>query len=117
MMAPEQDDEKELHPRGRPRVPVDYPVQFTGDEGAGHGIVRNLTLAGGEVDSQIQFPLGACVRLHVQPPGARPPIIIARAIVRWKRDDRFGLEFVRFEGTAKEQLKDMLNQPEDPAVD
>ncbi|MBH0202802.1 MAG: PilZ domain-containing protein [Nitrospira sp.] len=115
MMPSEQDDEKELQPRGRPRVPVDYPVQFTADEGAGHGTVRNLTLAGGEVDSQIQLPIGACVRLQVQPPGARPPIIIAFAIVRWKQDDRFGLEFVRFEGKAKDQLKDMLNQHEGPA--
>jgi hypothetical protein len=117
MMSPEQDDEKEPHPRGRPRVPVDYPVQFTGDEGSGHGIVTNLTLTGGEVDSQIQIPIGARVRLQVQSPGARPPIIITLAIVRWKQGDRFGIEFVRFEGTAKDQLKDMLNQREGPDED
>jgi hypothetical protein len=114
MMPPEQDDEEELQPRGRPRVPVDYLVQFTGDEGSGHGIVRNLTLAGGEVESHIQLPIEACVRLHVQPPGARPPIIITLAVVRWKQGDRFGIEFVRFEGKAKDQLKDMLNQREGP---
>ncbi|TKB93533.1 MAG: PilZ domain-containing protein [Nitrospira sp.] len=117
MMAPEQDDEQELHPRGRPRVPVDYPVQFTGDEGSGYGTVTNLTLAGGEVDSQIQLSIGARVCLHVQPPGARPPIIITLAIIRWKQGDRFGIEFVRFEGTAKEQLKEMLNQGEGPVQD
>jgi hypothetical protein len=98
-------------------VPVDYPVQFTGDEGSGRGVVRNLTLAGGEVESRVQLPIEACVCLHVQPPGARSPIIIARAIVRWKQGDRFGSEFVRFEGTAKEQLKDMLNQREGPDED
>lgn len=98
-------------------MPVDYPVQFTGDEGSGYGTVMNLTLAGGEVDSQIQLPIGARVRLHVQPPGARSPIIITLAIVRWKQGDRFGIEFVRFEGTAKDQLKDMLNQREGPAQD
>lgn len=116
-MPPEQGDDREHGPRGRPRVSVDYPVQFTADEGSGHGMMTNLTLAGGEVDSPIQLPIGARVCLHVQPSGARPPITIAFAIVRWKRSDRFGLEFVRFDGNAKEQLKDMLNQPEVPASD
>jgi hypothetical protein len=117
MMPPEKDDKKALQPRGRRRVPVDYPVQFTGDEGSGHGIVMNLTLAGGEVDSHIQLPIGAGLSLRVQAPEARPPIIIALALVRWKKGDRFGLEFVRFEGRTKEQLEDMLNQREGPVED
>jgi hypothetical protein len=117
MMPPEQDDENVLQSRGRPRVSVDYPVQFTGDEGSGHGTVMNLTLAGGEVESHVQLPIGARVCLHVQSPGARPPIIIAIAIVRWRRGDRFGLEFVLFEGKAKDQLKDMLNQHDGLAED
>ncbi len=110
MTPPNRDSQNESEPRGRPRVPVDYPVLFTGDEGAGHGTVRNLTLAGGEIESHIQFPVGARVCLQVHPPGARPPITIGLAVVRWKQGDRFGLEFVRFEGNAKEQLEDMLNQ-------
>ncbi|MBL8075700.1 MAG: PilZ domain-containing protein [Nitrospira sp.] len=110
-MATSENDEKNvLQSRGRPRVPVDYPVSFTGDDGSGHGTVTNLTLAGGEIKSNIQPPIGARLSLHVQPPSARPSIVIALAIVRWKEGDRCGLEFVRFEGDAKEQLKDMLNQ-------
>jgi hypothetical protein len=46
----------------------------------------------------------------VQSSGARPPIVITLAIVRWKRDDRYGIEFVRFQGDAKQQLEDMLDQ-------
>ncbi len=117
MTLPNNGDKKAVRPRGRLRVPVDYPVLFTGDEGSGHGTLKNLTLAGGEVESHVQLPIGARLCLHVQPPGARPPIIIALAIVRWKTGDRFGLEFVRFDGDAKEQLKDMLNQHEGPAED
>ena len=109
-MTSGNDDTKALQSRGRPRVPVDYPTSFSGDELSGHGTVTNLTLAGGEIKSTIQLPLGARLSLHVQPPSARPSIVIALAIVRWKDGDRYGLEFVRFEGDAKEQLKDMLNQ-------
>ena len=117
MTPPEKDDKQVLQPRGRRRVPVDYPALFTGDAGSGHGTVTNLTIAGCEIESHDQLPIGAGLSLRVQAPEARPPILIALAIIRWKNGDRFGLEFVRFEGKAKEQLKDMLNQPEDPAVD
>lgn len=99
-----------MEPRSRPRVAVDYPVSFTGDDGSGHGTVMNLTITGGEIDSRVHFPIGTRLCLQVQPPGARPQIVIALAVVRWKQDDRFGIEFVRFEGDAKQQLEDMLNQ-------
>ena len=110
-----EDNPSERQPRGRLRIPVDYPVRVTGDEGSEQGTVRNLTVAGGEIESHVQFPVGARVSVHVQPPGARPSITIALAIVRWQQNDRFGLEFVRFEGDAKEQLEDMLNQRENSA--
>lgn len=96
-------------------MPVDYPTFFSGDEGSGRGIVTNLTLAGGEIETRVPFSTGARVCIQVHPPNARPPIVIAQAIVRWKQGNRCGLEFVRFEGDAKAQLKDMLNQGEDPA--
>lgn len=117
MTLPEKDDQKALQPRGRRRVRVDYPAFFTGDEGSGHGTVTNLTIAGCEIESHAQLPTGASLHLHVETPEARPPIVISLAIVRWKNGDRFGLEFVRFEGETKEQLADMLNQREGPAED
>ncbi|MDH4082079.1 MAG: PilZ domain-containing protein [Nitrospira sp.] len=107
-----EDNPNKPQPRGRLRVPVDYPVSVTGDEGSGYGTVMNLTVTGGEIESHVQFAVGARVSVHVQPPGARPSITIALAIVRWQQRNRFGLEFVRFEGNAKEQLEDMLNQRE-----
>ncbi len=73
-------------------------------------MVMNLTIAGGEIESHVHFPIGAHLCLQVQPCGARPQIVIGLAVVRWKQGDRFGLEFVRFEGDAKRQLEDMLNQ-------
>ncbi|MBL8037745.1 PilZ domain-containing protein [Nitrospira sp. CMX1] len=110
MATSDHDEKKALQSRRRPRVSVDYPASFTAEETSGHATVTNLTLAGGEIESNIQLPIGARLSLHVLPPSARPSIVIALAIVRWKEGNRYGLEFVRFEGDAKEQLKDMLNQ-------
>ena len=77
---------------------------------SGQGVLKNLTISGSEIESKVPFSIGAHLHLRVQISGARPPIVIALAIVRWKRDDRYGLEFVRFDGDAKQQLEDMLNQ-------
>jgi hypothetical protein len=112
-----KEERARTEPRTRSRVPVDYPVSFTGDEVSGQGILMNLTIAGGEIESPVHFPIGSRLCLHVQPSGARPPIMIALAIVRWKQGDRFGLEFVRFEGNSKQQLEDMLNQRDGSPAD
>ncbi|OQW32506.1 MAG: hypothetical protein A4E20_13655 [Nitrospira sp. SG-bin2] len=89
---------------------VDYPVLFSGDHISGEGAFRNLTISGGEIMSEAPVSIGTHLHLQVQASGARPPIIITLAIVRWKRADRYGVEFVRFQGDAKQQLEDMLNQ-------
>jgi hypothetical protein len=99
-----------MQPRSRPRVAVDYPVLFSGAHISGEGVFRNLTISGGEIMSEAPVSIGTHLHLQVQSSGARPPIVITLAIVRWKRDDRYGIEFVRFQGDAKQQLEDMLNQ-------
>ncbi len=99
-----------MQPRSRSRVSVDYPVVFKNEGASGRGVLRNLTIAGSEIKSDVPFSIGVHLHLCVKPSGARPPIVISLAIVRWKRGDRYGLEFVRFDGDAKRQLEDMLNQ-------
>lgn len=99
-----------MHSRARPRIGVDYAVSFTGDQLSGSGTLTNLTIAGAEIESRANCPIDAHLCLSVQSSGARPPIVIALAVVRWKRGDRFGVEFVRFNGQSKQQLEDMLNQ-------
>ena len=97
----------------RPRIPVDYSATFTGEGISGNGTLTNLTISGAEIQSNADCPLDAPLCVHVQASGARPPIVVALAVVRWRRGDRFGIEFVRFEGHAKQQLEDMLNQHDD----
>jgi PilZ domain len=110
-VAHEKNDRSDdITPRVRSRVAVEYPVSFTSDQVSGQGLLKNLTISGSEIESTVPFSIGAHLRLDVQLSGARAPITISHAVVRWKRDGRFGLEFVRFEGKAKQQLEDMFNQ-------
>lgn len=99
-----------MESRFRSRVAVDYPVFFSGGDTSGEGRLNNLTISGGEIVSEVPFSIGTQLHLRVQSSGARPPIVITLAIVRWNRDDRYGIEFVQFQGDAKQQLEDMLDQ-------
>jgi hypothetical protein len=99
-----------MHSRKNPRIEVDYTVTFTGDQVSGKGTLTNLTITGAEIRSSTDCPLDAHLCLSIQSSGARPPIVITLAVVRWKEGGRSGVEFVRFEGHSKQQLEDMLNQ-------
>jgi hypothetical protein len=99
-----------MHERTRPRIGVDYAVTFSGDHLSGDGTLANLTISGAEIHTSVDCPIDAHLCLRIQSSGARPPIVVSLAVVRWKHDDRFGVEFVRFEGQSKQQLEDMLNQ-------
>lgn len=99
-----------MHERTRSRIGVDYAVLFTGDRLSGEGTLTNLTLAGAEIHSVVDCPMNARLRLQIQSSGARPPIVVTLAVVRWKQGDRFGVEFIRFEDHSKQQLEDMLDQ-------
>lgn len=99
-----------MEPRANSRVPVDYEASFTSDVVNGTGLLKNLTIGGSEIESDAPLVVGTPLRLCIKTSGARPPIVIALGIVRWKQDHRYGVEFIRFEGAAKQQLEDMLNQ-------
>ena len=106
------DEKPRTQQRARPRIEVDYPATFTIDQLSGSGTLKNLTIAGAEIRSQADLPSDGRLSLRIHATGARPPIVITVAVVRWKRNDRFGLEFVGFDGRSKQQLEDMLNQHE-----
>ena len=103
-----------MHSRNKPRIDVDYSTSFTGDQLTGKGTLSNLTIAGAEIRSPTDCPIDAHLSLTIQSSGARPPIVVTLAVVRWKEADRFGVEFVRFEGHSKQQLEEMLNQRDTP---
>ena len=99
-----------MKPRSKSRVPVNYRVSFSGDKGTGKGVLTDLAIGGGQIETDVRFDVGEHLRLQVELSGAREPIVIELAVIRWKEKDRFGLEFIRFEAQTKQHLQDMLNQ-------
>ncbi len=56
------------------------------------GLVLDLSLGGCRLTSAIHVPAGIPIEMHIRP-DQHSPIYIPRAVVRWKGDSVFGLEF------------------------
>lgn len=96
--------------RARPRVHVRVPVTFTGDQISGKGTMTNLAISGCEVESDAALPVKTHLCLHIHQPEGRLPVVVTLAIVRWVKQHRFGLEFIKFEAGAKKEFVQVLQQ-------
>jgi hypothetical protein len=95
------------------------PVEFTSDAVSGTGCLTNLAVSGCEIESEAgtapAVDTHLTLQLHV--PRQQEPLVIALAVVRWAKATHFGVEFVRFEGAAGEQLRRLVSllEPTDEA--
>jgi len=97
-----------MQPRERERVHASIPVEFSSDTVSGAGRVVNLAVSGCEIESEVAPPVEAHLTLQLQIPRQQEPLVIALAVVRWGKGTRFGVEFVRFEGAAGEQVRRLV---------
>ena len=89
--------------RSNPRMTFRLPIQFLGDRGAGRGLLVNLSTPGCAIESHTSLQQGAYVALEILQEESAP-VSIPLAKVRWVRQGRFGLEFLRYDSGAREQL-------------
>jgi hypothetical protein len=87
--------ERILKMRHRVRLPLRCPVIFASDEFIGEGTVLNLGVPGCAVESDIAPLPGDYVGLHVLMPDEAGPLQVALAKVRWAKQQRFGVEFLK----------------------
>jgi hypothetical protein len=74
-----------------------YPVRFKSifsTDGAHleDGLVLDLSLGGCRLTSAIHVPSGIPIEIHIRP-DQHSPIYISKAVVRWREDPAFRLEF------------------------
>ena len=97
--------EAETDKREYLRVPVTFPVTFSGEQLHGEGTVINLSIRGCAMESTSRPRSGSILNLTLQPQEYRPPIRIDRAIVRSGMGKRFGLEFLQVHAADEERLR------------
>lgn len=75
----------------------------------GEGVLRNLSLHGGMVESAVLVKPGTAVTLRIYPPTGYP-IEVEQGEVRWAKGTQFGVEFVRIRGEDEQQLSELVER-------
>ena len=69
------------------------PVRYVGDEIAGEGIIKDLSLSGSDITGNTRVSLGMALALQMFVPGDPEPLLIDRATVKWIKGSEFGVDF------------------------
>lgn len=102
--------------RGAHRIPVHYPVTFSGFCLAGEGIVTNLSTGGFGITSTQALPPETYLSLRLSRPVSNPalmtwvyvPYDIDLAVVRWARGKEIGLEVLRIQPQELNRLSRLI---------
>ena len=97
-----------MEQRREPRVHVQYPISFEGNQGLGKGTLFNLSTGGCAVESGINVQVGTTVTLRVYIPTHKEPIQVSRAGVTWAAGQDFGVEFIDMDPKERERLKRLV---------
>lgn len=87
------------------RLPATF-VDETGKEAS--GIITDLSLAGGQLQTRTQVARDASLRLVLHPAGAERPLVIERAIVRSVSPQTVGLQFLLFAPGDRARLSQLV---------
>ena len=69
------------------------------------GTVTNLSLGGCKVDSEASIYIGMYLALQICLPGQETTLQVDQAVVRWAREEEFGLEFIAMRPEEEERLR------------
>ena len=69
------------------------PVRYLGDGIAGEGIIEDLSLSGSYITGNAPVSVGVALALQIFVPGDPEPLLIDRAIVKWVKRSKFGVDF------------------------
>ncbi len=92
------------------RFPIHCPIAYAGGNVAGVGILSNLSTGGCKVGSSTSAGTGANLELRIYITGAPQfPMKVDQAVVRWAKDQEFGLEFVSFSPEEEARLRHFVS--------
>jgi hypothetical protein len=84
-----------MEQRKNPRFPVRFRSSFTSlNTVDGEGTLVDLSLRGCRVDSKTEARPGTSLEVRIEISDEEPPLKVQEAVVRWSRNQLFGLEFI-----------------------
>jgi hypothetical protein len=102
--------------RKHPRFPVQFRSSFcSANLVSGEGNLGDLSIRGCHVYSLVEVKPGTTLQLQILVSDDEPQIQVSQAIVRWYRENSFGLEFISLTpdewGRLQHVVKDLELEP------
>ena len=60
------------------------------------------------MQSNVALSQGSYLALHIEAPYTESPLAVEISIVRWHKDNQFGIEFLRYAQGVREQVTDLI---------
>jgi|GEM_PF-825595 len=102
--------------RSSPRKYVRYSASVQTDNGAAEGILFDLSATGCRMQSNVALTPGSYLALHIESPETESPLAVEVSIVRWHKDNQFGIEFLRYAQGVRERVTNLVDGSEAPAT-
>lgn len=102
--------------RNSPRRYVRYSANVQTDNGAAEGIRFDLSATGCRMQSNVALAPGSFLALHFEVPETESPLAVELSIVRWHKDNQFGIEFLRYAQGDRERVTDLIEGREAPVI-
>jgi hypothetical protein len=68
------------------------------------------------MQSTVALRPGSYLALHIEAPETESPLAVEVSIVRWHKDNQFGIEFLRYAQGVREQFTDLVEGCKAPAI-
>jgi len=95
--------------RKEPRYSTSFSVRVVNDGAVMvEGTAKDLSSLGCSIEVQLPFTPQSYVTLELMLPDGDLPLNIHLAVVRWRHDCSFGVEFIAFDESQKTRLKRYL---------
>lgn len=102
--------------RCSPRMYVRYPASVQTDNGAAEGILFDLSATGCRMQSNVALTPGSYLALQIEAPENESPLAVEVSIVRWHKDNQFGIEFLRYAQGVRDRVTDLVEGSGAPVI-
>ena len=97
-----------MEQRKHPRYQFQCEIWFPGKVESVAGTVSNLAVGGCKVESEASVFIGMYLPVQLCLPGQEATLKVDQAVVRWAREQEFGLEFISMRPEEEERLRDVV---------
>lgn len=94
--------------RNSPRKYVRYAASVQTDHDTGEGTLFDLSATGCRIQSNAALTPGSYLALHFNVPQLESSLAVEVSVVRWHKDNQFGIEFLRYAEGVRDRVTDLI---------